>query len=355
MTVISISPQLTPILQPQKWAQNGKLVPTHAQIEMAQGLNQVLRWRTKELFSAGEDVSTIARGGYVGSMGAVTMWRFYAHLGPSAARVRVRMLLGGCTDPSPTATCTIADSTGATIGTVTCTYAPTNVGTFASGPGYLAVLGPPSQWTEYTGTVDVTADTDIQGTFSTTNSGQIIAAVVYEESLEPTLANGYLQQSVGASSPILDSDRGLVLAKANSMWRRGGAHVLNWSVEDQSAPRTVAVNNATNIIDGAVGIFTYTTGFTLDMRYKARTSRSATGVQCYVQVRCKSSIANHGRFDIWDSGGTSIMHIDLWGTAEAWRSGAVTFPATKAKYDMTFQTDSGTATLYAVSIYEYEA
>jgi hypothetical protein len=339
MPTVPISSQILPAIQPQQFAQNGRIVSPQLEYMMRQEANQVARFRTKELARfGGQNIAILA------AKGTYARWRSACHTGPFCDKIGYRYLCARDTS-----------GTDASVTVAIYTIAGALVSSAVSYPG-----GPqgvatdvPSEWTEGEGEIDISADTDYEIRVSESD-GRLISMIVYEKSFSPTVANGYFTQSVGATSPIYDVQREELMVMATNFWKRGAAHIANWTADDQTAPISTVSATDTNLWDGSTGAVSASTpGLTLDMRYKASLAGKAG---CPVTLWFyASSAAGTGTVKVKDSSGAALLTVSVTG-AVGWYSVTGFLPATKAKYDIQYAASSTspfTLQLYAISLLEY--
>lgn len=203
----------------------------------------------------------------------------------------------------------------------------------------------------------LSADTNYFVKVSDGDNG-LVQSVCIAEFASPTENNsGWLATNYTQESLILASDLRTVLQPMPSTWKRGGAKVLNWTVDLQSSFVSNATMTDTNIIDGSTTYGSSIPGFTLDMTGKARLSQ-ATGVPCKIWAYLDSTSANNGAIAIVNSGGTSIAAVNYLGAANTphWENATVMLPATSDKYYLISRQTTAAATVktYAISVFEYE-
>jgi hypothetical protein len=340
MTAIVIAPALKGVITPSTYGRNGQVVSVQGQYQLVTGYNQLARYRTRELFNAGGQLNTIVASA---GAGPTVFARGYGFTSTFAKRVRVAILMA---KPSSSA---IADpyvrfdvqtTGGASVGTPFDAHFGAATGTPADDP---------SEWPWHMGTIDVSPSTQYQYVLSTYNNARIVTATAWEESNDPDTANGYMTGATN-TGPIFDSDRSGMLGGVglNTMCsNNGGTQVTLTDV----ARAAFASATDTNIFDQTSTTVTAATpGMTLDLRYKNR--RSATTVPVGFAVYGSCAAGSNGRFRVKDSGGTTLLTVGPFSTTPGWVTGAVSLPATQAKYDLMISTAASTFTLNYVSIYE---
>lgn len=351
MTTLNVPYLISPAIQVNRWIRNGLIPDAQLQSGLANVGNQIARWRTKEVFrwhgAMGFDPSGV--DALVTSGSTRDRWLFAFHSGPFAKEVAVRFLMcmQSTTDPNDdSARLRILTTGGSTVGD----------GVFHYGSGH-GSPNLPSNYATGNASVAVSPDTDYTAIISDVNAARIVAATVYERSLDPDTTNGYITGNYAAQMPIYDTDRSEPMALARSMWTRGGAHLMNWSADVQASPATNNLLTYKNVIDGiSTGSDSTTPGFTIDLTYCNRLSQATSGVPVVLKA--------YGTWGGTGTGGTlrfrnsSGVSHDLTGftTSGNWVTATFSLPGTIDKYDlMTASTTGGTNfSLGAVSLYQLE-
>ncbi len=335
-TLINISPQILPAINPQSLSRNGQIVPAIAMTAIARGANQVARWRTKELYSSVGGVQAITASA---GAGPTTIARAYAKTGPYCSKLRWFFLMARPTGSGgdPYVKLTVTDSVGGAIG---------------SGEAHMSYAGTasdvPSEWGESTGTIDCDPSTVVVLTFTVGNNGRMIDALVIEESKRALTLNGYFSENFVNTGSIFDSVRAAITANMYSMWIGGGAHILNWT-----GSRNTSSATDKNLIDGTSTTVTAATpGYTLDMRYKARLRDSATGVACKLAVWGQTDSGTDGFVEMKNSAGTVVGTVSGFTAVAAWHFADVTLPATLEKYDFMYSSGGANVTFSHMSMRE---
>lgn len=335
--IITIPLVIGPAIQPQSYSRNGQVAPVNAMTALARATNQTMRWRGKELFTSPGTTDSVAASA---GAGPTTIWRSYIHTGPFVDTLRFIVELQ-------------RPSSGST-GTPSCTVAVTTTGGAAVDSetvyhGY-GTAGTVDTWSEFTGTLAVSADTDYLLVFTVSNNARLANGLVYEETLLPTAANGYIDDGMTNTSPIFDATRAAIQSALYKLGRRGCAVVMDWY-----GARANGTATDTNIFDGSsTAVSASTPGVTLDMRYKARLKDAAAGVPCEFRVFGSVDAGTAGDVKIKDSGGTALATVSSFTTTPSWKTASLVLPATKAKYDITLSTAAATLHISDVAIYEYQ-
>lgn len=329
-------------LQPARYVRNG-LVP-HATFEshLATSLNFVAASRPKELFRYYGNVSSIPTG----TPSARTRWRFAAHTGPQLRQLRA-VVVALPSDKGATASAKLY-ITNATAST---TYA-TGEFVFGSTLGTSAV---PSAFVA--GEIVLTgvpADTDIYGRFEDLSDGRLISASVVEEYLPLLPGNGYvLPPQVPVKGPIYDNRYEDELTLARNVWRRGAAHLLNWSSNtDATAPTTTSSSYKNIVNNSSTSVSAASPGYYLDLRYCCTRARSAVPVKMWAYGSTTSGSSNE--VGLFDASGTLIGSINGFSSTPGWLSTTIDMSSNGDKYDIMFKSNgSATFSVNAVSIGQY--
>lgn len=355
---LPITKAALPPINTDRYFRNSKHPDASAFNELNAHLNAGMLFRTKEVFSILGDLGSAPGIQATSTAGTRPRWRFAFHLSPYSHAILARAVLF---PPSSN----YANDTYATLKIYSDATETTLVGTteFHYGPGpagNTSVGG----W-QYHRVVDrlitgLTANTSYYGVWSDETYGRLQSACVADIQSMTENYDGYVPVNFTEQSQLLDSYRENLVTPIPALWKRGGAKVLQWTVNDQSSPRTIAGSTATNLLDGSsTSVTTATPGYALTMAVgKARLSQQSTGVPVVMKVFCSTSSATgQGRIYLKTSSGTVLQitnSIPLT-DAPAWVSVTGTIPVGTAKYDLMFDNNSsGTLSVYAVSIYEYE-
>lgn len=344
---ITTSRTVSPPIQITRWIRNGKHPNALLESMLGEAMNQAAMFRTKQPFSW----STISgAGGTPASAGAGSRnrWRFAFHTGPYTQAVNVIVMMQSQNtglDSDAYAQLDLTNAAGTTSETFhygNSPYASATYGIDAMAMVQKIVL--------------VTPDTDYTGLFTDVDNGRIFSACVFELASLTQNFNGYLPQNFTAMGPIFSQYRENLATVGRNLWRRGAAHVLNFTSDvDANAPGTAGVTPL-NILDTTVSTIDPTTpGFTIDMTGKARLSQS-TGVPVVMRVFANSAVGTGSVFFKNSAGATLMSIADTWTPGQSWQTVTGMLPAGVDKYDIQLAGDASFVfTVYAVSIYEYES
>jgi hypothetical protein len=357
---LPVSKAGSPPIQTDRFFRNGKYPDATAFNEMNAQMNQAMVFRTKEAFSffGACGLWPTGFGGYfigpaLGSFAGTTKrWRGAFHTGPYHHALLVRVVM--CPPHS-----NFLEATYATLKIYSDASETTLVSTtefyYGSGPSNAVVGG----W-QYHKFIDkfvegLTADTDYYLVFSDENYGRLQSCSIADLASMTENYGGYLPTNFTEESQILDEYRQNLVAPMPALWKRGGAKVLNWNCDPQFSPRTIAVNTATNLLDGTSTTYgAAIPGYTLDMTGKNRLSQ--TGCPCVMKVHLSCTSAANGVVHLRDSAGTIVATCtNTYGAGVSGWISSAQFNLSSGKHYLTYQTAAGTLSVRAASIYEYEA
>jgi hypothetical protein len=357
MTLVRISRVAPRALVTNQWVRNGKIPDAEFQNALASHSNHAARILTKEAFSYSCPVEAIPSA--TGS--SRDRWRFAWHTGPYATSIFMQVLVsttdgsGGTAGAAPAVTLTVTDG-GGTIGTAVFNHGTIDNGA-ADSPLYFAYGG--AVLKSAGAEVAIDADTDYYGLITDTTGGRVIAVTIYESSLTSDTANGYVGD-VQTGGPIYDEDRGDVATILRAMWKSGAAHLLNWTVDNQAAPRTTTSATEANLIEttltGGSAYGSAAPGFLLDLANRTRVKD--TGPKIKVAVYASRGTSD-GAVILASDNGTAIAQVNITGAA-AWYTATATVDLSlwaddaNAKCHLVFASGGGTCSVYAVSVYQYE-
>lgn len=336
MSTIPIDPHIKPRIQPNAFCRNAQVPSALFQGEIMGAVNRVARYRPKELFRSGGNVTSIIDN---------ATWRFAGHVGPMAGRIilRARMALAS-TDLAPKVQLTLVNGSGATLGTGTASYG------YARG---MTINDTPDEWGTATIVINASSfrDTSVRGIIQGINAARIISCVVYEEPLASDTINGYLRQQFSVGAPILDTDRSAAQNFAVSLYKRNAAPLFTFSSRsDTTAPSTASVTY--------VGINSTSSGTASSPGYAPRLTYCKRKMSTTVPVRieCCASVAvtGSGSVRVVNISGAVIATFPVVATVPTWFQTTANLPADHSLYFLEHKGDSKNAIkTYAVSIYQY--
>lgn len=340
---IDIDPVCKKPIQPRRFCRNGMLVSAQYQGQMAETLNAIARYRTKEYFRAAIDL--------VGTSSTTlpttaTAYRFAGMIGPMAGTMVARIVMAPAIQATatnnPKVSLAIYDTSGNVLTSGYAHWGTSYGNTPAETPEEFGVA---------TIAIDVSAyqDTLFRAQLSASQEARMISCTVYEVAVPPDTANGYVRQQYSVNAPILDTDRGDLQTLAVALYKRGGPSLIQFSsITDASAP----TNNATyrNVLYNASYPSETPPGYTLDLRGCNR--KTTTTVP--VRIDCYAGSAS-GNVRLSDTAGNVYATFALTSASPAWQTAlTANLPADLRTYVIDHSGAGTTTTTYAVSVYRYQ-
>lgn len=344
-----------PPIQVDRWFRNNRHPDAGVMNQMCGGVNGAMLFRTKEVFGMGTVLGQASGLPVSSTAGTRARFRFAFHLSPYSHALFCRAIMypqsSGYTSDAYAKLTIFSDTAEATaVASAEFHYGnnPLQSST-VTGWQHLKVV---DKWIE-----GLTANTTYYARVDDVDYGLIQSLAVGDLQSMTENYSGYLPQNFSSETQILDEYRSNLVAPLKTMWTRGGAKVLNWSVDAQASPHTNATQTLTNIVDSSSTTYSAAIpGFTLDMTGKARLSQS--GVPCKIFAYLDSTSTNNGQLIFRNEAGTTSAAVDYLAVANTpqWFSTTVTMPDALDKwYLMSKQTTAAaTVKVHAVSIIEYE-
>ncbi len=337
-----------------RYARNGRYPDANHQNDLAQQCNHAARWLTKEPFSYSCGIASIPASRDTGR----DRWRFAWRSGPYARYVLVHAVMAPTTTSaaaSPHALLTVTNGAGSTIGTAKFSNSMSTNHGASDTPFYFNAS---TQVLQSSGAaVELDANTEYFGFVQDVDYGRIVSISVREVSVDSDTDNGFTSY-VHAGSPILDTDRSTVATMARNMWKQGARQVLNWAVNDGGVPMTTTSATPANLIDVAVTTITAASpGYVID--WSNRTRVSGSGVPIVMKVYASRG-TDDGHVYLMGEDTSTIASIDVTGAAAWYSTTAIVDPSifgdiANGKVDLHFDSQGGTCSVHAISIFEYES
>lgn len=357
MSGVPISSQSKARIGLNQYARNGLSPVAEFQNLIAERVGYAVNVRAKQVWrSPGQLWSAGSAQIPLSDASERSRWRFAGHAAPYARHIFVRMWQARQSSGTAAdcyARLRVTNAAGTLIGDAT-GHAGSS-GTGANDNPYYLSAGMYGLADADGYLVDVPAGEAYFGTFADFNYGRLAAACVWEVAYSPDTDYGYPDISAGSGSPIYDKDRFDVARMANAQWQRGAQPLWHYSSDTDATARTRAVSPYINLVDNSsTTVSVSTPGVQLDLRYRTTLSRSLLGVPVKFVVYAANT-AGTGEVRILDSTGATVLSSAISGTTAAWYTTNGYLPAADAKYDAHFGGNStGTLTVYAFSIYEYD-
>lgn len=341
MAAINIDPILGLRIQPRVFCRNNQLVSADYQSKLGERLNQVARYRTKELFRGGGDVNTFNND---------CLWRFAGHVGPMAKAIIVRALCAQSAPDAPSSSPAVAlvlyDSSGNVLAN------QFSYGQYAYGTTFSDY---PDDWVTVSVGANAAAfrNTSIRGQIYAAGQSRIISVVCYEVSQLPDTDNGYVRQQYGIGDAILDTDRSSMMTLASSLYTRGAAQSFNFSSDrDTEAPKNTGLGTV-NVLDNATTTWSADSdGYTLDLRYCNRKGSTTVPMrfEAYLATDAGASLS----LRLIDSSGNAVASLTANSATPQWYQTTANFRPTLEKYDLMY-TSGGVQGIqcFASSLYQF--
>ncbi len=371
MSTVKISPYIRAPLTTNQIARNGLYPDATVQQHFIEETNRLLAHRTK-------CVAAFATPLWDGSATVIpdpdntastrARWRFMFH---SSSHVRYLRVLfdiaqfpptfSGLTPPTdPYGKLEVKNGAGTVVAVAEFHYgkgdaasstslvSPADIGTalvYAADPSASTAIGTP---------VVLTPNTDYYCTVTDEGGARIASVAVFEESLDTTIANGFIDPEPAAQSPILNSHRSEVVQALRTAWKRNAAGLWTWASNTDATAPTNATSTQKNLIDGSLSNASGRPVARLDLRNRKRVS--STTVPCKLFVFAKHSTGSSGIVSLRDDAtGTILASVTSFGTTAEWKSATVDLPNTEADYALYHANNgSGTITTYAATLIQYE-
>lgn len=334
-------------IEPRRYVRNGRIPDARFAANLAEDANALSKFRLKELARFATPLDSIPES----SSGTRVRFRFAAHLSPHATAIRTVMLLANAsTGPTTThaAEVEITDGSANVLGVASAAFGGTGGGNLPSTMAQASpfVMSSPGAIAQLTG------DQPIFGEVRELDGVRIVAISIFEVAYQTP---DPVDAGFALGSPILDSDRQAITETLRNAWKQQAAPLITWSVNEDADARVTTSTTATNIVDGtSTTVSAATPGWTLDLS-NASTLRRSPNVPCV--IKCYASAAvDAGAVLLVDSTGATVATVSIPVGAAAWQSATFNLPASSGKYDLMHKAGTAaTTTLYAVSVYPWEA
>lgn len=359
--------QASPPIRTDRWCRNGRNPDAHFMNALNEAANQAALYRSREAFSMIGRVGTGLGVAMLSSTaGTRERWRGAFHSGPMTHGLYAQIVMVAPDAGANNTNNTYSKLTVFTDATESTTLSTTEFSYGAGPQGTTDVYGV-NYLKTITKYIEVSPDTDYYLKFTDETYGRLLSASILEMPSMTENFDGFLGQNNSSQTPVLDVMRENLATLTRDLWKRAGARLISFTVDDQSSPKTNATTTFKNIVDGtSTTPSSSTPGYTLDMTNRTRLSQ--TTIPCVMKV-CGSwldagSVGSGGTVQLVDSSNTVVATVGAgagWSsTTPTWISVNVNMPAVSDKYDLQFRIGSagqtaGTLSLYAISIEEYES
>lgn len=246
MSAISISKNAQAALEIAQWVRNSKAPVAELQNRLATMCGYAAHVTETCVFTMTSDlVGTGGTSQIPDSLATRSRWRFPYHSTPYASFIYARFEIapqnnGTATDPY----CQLAirNLAGTLIGTAYM-HGGSSPGSYADVP--INMTGGTAHLVDGTGAfVFLDEDTWYTGVFSDIGFARLHSASVWEVSMAPSTANGFVVNNHASDGPIYAQDRDDIAAMARLLHKRSGRPVFHWCTDlDSEAPAMAAAAN----------------------------------------------------------------------------------------------------------------
>jgi len=334
------------------YARNGAVPDVRFLNRVAGAMNNILAFRTKDVFNVWDQ-------SYNGSGVTTTQHRFRFHAGYGAQLLAIHVGLGKGGHPSSSAKATLSiDVAGAgTPSTVPIYYGNNQVGA-TDAPDEI-------QWsTKY---FAISPNTTYEVAAYVDNEARILSMCAWTTGIEDV--DGATDFYTAASSTygqINDATRQKLTEGQSKMWKRNGAHLLNWSCN--SVAKTITGATWTNVLDATTAVASTSAGYILGAGlltpYSRRVQPLKATLCVYGNVTGASGTPGTGEVRLYSDSGSgtpTVATVTGIGGTLRWYTLNQTIPSggdalnAFSKVDLQFRMNGAeTLNLYAVSLYLYE-
>lgn len=338
-----VSKAFPKFMHPSTYARNSVAPNAAGWQAITGGLTHALRWRRKMLWSSqGNTTTWLAKGG------AGTRVRFKGRFrtGTLASYLVCRVQVAataGVSDPYITVVFTA-------VGGGTSNTAEIHIGSSLSGET-------DATFESWIGATRVACDAEQEYTFvcNDVQNARLVSICIYEESLAPSVGNGYPQARYSALGPIYDASRQEMVDATDSAMRLNSSVLHTWSVNNYTAPKTNGGSaSLLNVIDGtnANAQTSSSPAFWVDTAFCNTVSR--TTVPCEFAVYASSSSVN-GECYLMGSATSTLASITGI-NAEGWYTATANIPPAEQRLYVLFGDTftAGDVSLWSFALAQYD-
>lgn len=331
-----------------RYARNGAIPDARFFNRVANAQNHILAYRGKQVFNAWD-------ASFSGS-GTTTVqhrWRFHAGYGVRFVVIELCMSTAGHPSTQPYATIAIDVAGAGTPATTAVSYGQANAGT--STPDLF-------QWSKRA--FSVTANTTYEMSITVDNEARVFGVNARTVGFdEVDSSRDYYVDGGSTYGVINDGNRQRFTLGLSSMWKRNGAHLLNWSCNGTAA--TITGATWTNPTDATTAVASTSAGYILGSSlltpYGRRVQPLKATLCVYGQVSGGAGTGEVRLYSDSGSGTPTFATVTGIGTTLQWYTLNQTIPSggdalsAFSKVDLQHRMNgAGTLNLYAVSLYLYE-
>lgn len=332
------------------YARNGAVPDTRLLNRVAGAQNNILAFRKKGVFNVWDQ-------SFSGSGVTKTQHRFRFHAGYGEQALVIHVGLGKGGHPSSSAKATLSiDVAGVGAPSTVPIYYGNNQAGATDAPDEI-------QWT--TKAFTLTPNTTYEVSAYVDNEARILSMCAYTTGIEDVDdGNDFYVASSSTYGQIDDATRQKLTEGLSKIWKRNGAHLLNWSC-CTGTPQTIAGGTWTNVLDGTTAVASTSAGYILGSGlltpYSRRVQPLKATLCAYGQVTGGAGTGEVRLFSDSGSGAPTFASVTGIGATLQWYALNQTIPVggdaltAFSKVDLQHRMNgAGTLNLYAVSLYLYE-
>ena len=348
------SKECVPRIDAFQWARNGAVPDARFFNLVSAGMNHILAYRRKTVFQIWD--RTWVNTGLPGPT-AIVQHRFRFHSGYAAQQLRMHYALGR-DDIGPNygsvATFSISVAGSGVSSTFSVNYGQTQAGDGSDAPDVL-------QWGERGWSISPNTTYEVS---VTVEEARVVALLAFEKGTDtPDSTIDYFSDGSSSYGVINDGNRQRFTLGLSSMWKRNGAHLLNWSCNGTAA--TITGATWTNPTDATTAVASTSAGYILGdsllTPYGRRVQPLKATLCVYGQVSGGAGTGEVRLYSDSGSGTPTFATVTGIGTTLQWYTLNQTIPSggdalsAFSKADLQHRMNgAGTLNLYAVSLYLYE-
>ncbi len=210
------------------------------------------------------------------------------------------------------------------------------------------------------------ANTEYHGKFLQFGGARIVYASIVENMAalaasvlaDDTVAGACNPGAFVAEGPIYDAQIADLKDANNGLWRRNGAHLVQWSKDALGDSPSITATAYTNVEDGSTAVAATTVGVNLHTQYHNTVNRTTVPVR--LAVDAFQTVGSGNVLSVRLTDGTNVIEFPSFTNASFgpngnWAVVSGTIPAQAGtKWDIQAKVNGGTFVLYAVALWEYE-
>jgi hypothetical protein len=357
MATIRAPLQVPPVLVPKATILNGYYPQSGTGRVLLDGLNHVLAYRRKTIFSHFADLETLSTT----QANPIQVYRGYFRTGEGATSTSLNLFFHWIMGPAGNVAAVDPFSYWSLkkVGGATTTTTEAHFGPFKATPWGPSSLG---EWTAF---LPVDRNSEYEFWLNVENYGRPVGACVFEvhdssfTSASPVIVSD--PGTIAMGNPITDLQHSQMMQYGLSIWKHNGAHLFSWGLDEdptvgggQAPTRTSAT--AANAFDQTKTTFAANDrGVKLQTRYHSP-AHATTTTACVFAAWGKVVSTSSGTVTLRDSGGT-LATLSTFSSAGEWKTTTFNLSGTVDTTELQFYIAGGGDdvngfTLGGLSIYE---